>query len=125
MTKDEFDAKLEAAKEKAKMKWEGLKSGTRNVIGWCIDHPVETAAGLTALGTATAGITKLANKVDHKLEVKREDYRRKTEKYDPVTGSWLKLKRPMTSAEQIELAERRQGGESTTVILASMGILRR
>lgn len=125
MTKDELNAKLEAAKEKAKVKWESLKSGARSIVGWCIDHPAETAAGLTALGTAAAGVTKLASKVDHKLETRLEDYRRKTEKYDPVTGSWLKLKRPMTSAEQIELAERRQNGESTTIILASMDILKR
>jgi len=125
MTKEELRTKLDEKKAKVAQKWEDFKAKGRNFVGWCADHPTETAAGITAIGACAAGTAKLVSKIDKKIDIQREDYRRKTEKYDPVTGSWLKLKRPLTNSEQIELAERRQNGESSTIILASMGLLKR
>lgn len=125
MTKEQFEGKMEETKRKAKQKVEDIKSSARNVIGWCADHPGETIAGITALGACATGAAKLVGRVDRKLDDHREEKRRKLEKYDPVTGSWVMLKRPMTNQQQVELAERRQAGESTTVILSSMGLLKR
>lgn len=125
MTKDQFKGKILEIKRGIANKWNGFKRGVRDGIDWAKENPGEAAVLITAGATALAGAGKIAKSVDRKLDERRETKRRDTEKYDPVTGSWLKLKRPMTAREQVELAERRQNGESTTVVLSSMGILKR
>ena len=125
MTKDQFKGKILEIKRGIANKWNGFKRGVRDGIDWAKENTGEAAVLITAGATALAGAGKIAKSVDRKLDERRETKRRDTEKYDPVTGSWLKLKRPMTAREQVELAERRQNGESTTVVLSSMGILKR
>jgi hypothetical protein len=125
MTKDQFNGKVLEIKRKVKNKWNRFKDGVKDGIDWAKENPGEAAVIITAGATALAGAGKIAKNVDRRISEHRETNRRLTEKYDPVTGSWLKIKRPMTAREQVELAERRQNGESTTVILSSMGILKR
>lgn len=129
MTKEEFKLKMAESKEKitekAKEAKEKISDAGRKTVCWVADHPTESIGIATACGAAIGGVNKLVRAVDKKIDIQKEDYRRKTEKYDAKTGSWIKLKRPLTAREEVELAERRENGESLTLIMDSFGVLKR
>ena len=102
----------------AKLFGQSLKGTAIGVKDWIKDHPYETIG----LITATTALGKMCGKT---IGNKREEYRRKVEKYDPQTGSWVKIRRPLTAREQVEMAERRKNGESITIILDDFGLLKR
>jgi len=114
-TKEKFSEKV---KRQAKLFGNSVKETAVGVKDWVKEHPYETIGLLTA-------VTALGKMCGKTVGNGLEERRRNRSKYDPQTGSYVKLRRPLTAKEQVELAERRQNGESVTLILDDFGLLKR
>lgn len=111
------DFKKEARRrkiEEAKMKAKGAALG---VWGWAKDHPMES------LGIVTAGLG-VTKKTLGIRKVKTEERRRETEFYNPRTGMYSKIKRPLTAKEKSYAEKRFRNGDSWNDIFSDMKILK-
>lgn len=111
-----FKTKLAIQKTKAK-----VKDKTEQVKQWAKDHPNGVIAVVTVGIPAAYSLGREINKA---VKNHQEEERRKLETYDHRTDTWLQLRRRMTAAENQQLAQRMSAGESKTMILMDMGLLK-
>lgn len=120
-TPDEKAMKRQELKDKAQKVWGGIKKGASNAWSFFKANKEDILLLTTTGAAAIAGIKKLASHTT----AERRDYNRDYVYYDRSYDTHLRLKRPLTNAEQIELMKRRQAGEFSSDILEDMGVLRR
>lgn len=109
--KEKFDA----------FKW-NVKQKAIDIRDWCADHKEITVAAITI---GLPALYKTTKTVVHHADVKHDDYIRDHRTYDPSTGDYLYLKKPLRNDQKVELAERMAAGESKTIALSEMGVLKR
>lgn len=106
-------------------KWEDFKNSVRMKVDkacdWCRENPILSMILIPAALSASAGIAASASKA---VRAKTEERHRLMTQYDPEMGQYLKLKRPLKSHEQVELAKRHREGENITMILDDMNRLK-
>lgn len=100
--------------------WTTVKGKVKEGWDWTMSHKGEV---LTAFVIAKAAISlgKDAGVIKPR-EVKKEE-NRKLRIYDPHTGIWHDLRRPLTTKEKIYLEQRSANGESYGSILSDFGVL--
>ena len=100
--------------------WTTVKGKVKNGWDWTMSHKGEV---LTAFVISKAAISlgKDAGVIKPR-EVKKEETR-KLRIYDPHTGIWHDLRRPLTTKEKIYLERRSAEGESYGSILSDFGVL--
>lgn len=108
----------EQKREERKQKW---REWRQKVIDWCCDHPVITLTIISGLfGFAKASVKSTAKAIAAHQDKVHTDYRI----YDRATGQQLKLKRPLTTEQSVELDARHAQGETVTHALNEMGVLK-
>lgn len=116
MDKTLRNAKWEAKKRKAKelggKAWEATKSATM----WALDHKVEIAA-------VAGGVAVLA-KTGKKVMKVHDEYISERTIYDPSLKKSRRLKKPLTTSQMNELANRHRQGEKISDILEDMNVLK-
>lgn len=85
------------------------------------ENPDE-AAGLVCSAIFIGG-GALAKGISDKRKEKAEYTDRECRQYDPVTGQYYYIKRPMKSREKLELDRRMEAGERKGQVLADMRLL--
>lgn len=125
MNKEEFKSKVDEKandlKWKLRLKAEQAKNLGRDAVAWGMNHPAEAVGIIGGTATLIGGI----NKIGRRREKRREEKEKATRVYDNRTGSYVYLRKPLTQNQQVMLATRQMNGESTTLILKSMGVLKR
>lgn len=125
MNRDEFDAKIEKAKRKAKRISKRIKDDTEKVCNWIRENPREAiilGTGLfTAIGAASKGVANMSRTIQDINDKKDES----TRIWNPVDGLYLYTKRPLTGKQKLEFETRVQSGEARAAVLDSMGVLDR
>jgi len=115
---------LNRAKKKLTNTWRQTKKTAKVVWDVCKENKEVMAALVTA--TVTVGSAAYRGH-EKKVEYDRKKKERSCRIYDPHTGRYLYLKRPMTKKEQREFnareKEMEQTGETYFDILDDMGIL--
>lgn len=109
--------KIETAKRKFKEATDKAKQKAGEVYCWAKEHPAEAAS----LGASAAIIAK---KTIGYRAVKKEEYRRKTEFFDPRTGKYAFSRKPLTTKQQLEAERRYKENRNTTwtQVLYEMGL---
>ena len=90
-------------------------------IKWVEDNP-ELAIAITTV--AVPATVKGVKAISHAVEAKTEERHRLMETYNRRTDEYLQLKRPLKAREKEQLAIRMDRGESKTMILRDMGLLK-
>lgn len=113
MTFEEFKEK---ATKKTKDLYEAGKQKANDILDWTVENPEKAAI--------VGGILAYAGKsVSRMKKAKEEDDYRDRYIYNRSTGSYIKLRKPMTVRQQCEFDERKRNGESVTQILLSMRLI--
>ena len=114
-------SKLKEFAEKTKKK---AQETYDRVHDWCKQNEAIVVTVGPALLGAAVEIAKLGVKShNRRVDRKREEEREYTE-WDPKTGSYVKLKRPLTNPEKVEIAEKTRDDKVTkTQVLSQMGLL--
>lgn len=93
-----------------------IKAKGYDILDWIIDHPIQSFA-----------IGFIGVKVGSKIFDERAELRacrdRLTKEWDPESGCYYKVRRPLTNKESKELYRRQRDGERTIDILAQMKLL--
>lgn len=113
----------EVTKEKFEVvKWK-VKDGINESVNWIGNHKTEivlmTPMVISAFGFAGNGI-KYAKK---HMEIRHETRKRDLQIYDPSTGCYLYLKRPLRTSEKVALANRTYG-TTVTQCLDDLNVLK-
>ena len=106
----------EATKKKAKELYYGGRLIADDVLDWAVENPEKAAI-------VGAGLTYIAKNVPKIKRAKDEQDYRDRYIYNRSTGSYIKLRKPMTVRQQCEFDERKRNGESVTQILLSMRLI--
>ena len=119
---------FEELKSELNARWTGFtiktKVKTREIYQWCCTHK-EEAAFIATTGVAAVGaVSKIAHRIDHKLDLKHEQNLKDLYVYDRSLGIYHELRRKLKPSEAIEIDRRRANGESMIHILASMRLLK-
>ena len=107
---------FEEFKEKTKDLYEAGKQKANDVLDWAVENPEKAAI-------VGAGLTYIARNAPKIKKAKDEDDYRNRYIYNRSTGSYIKLRKPMTVRQQCEFDERKRNGESVTQILMSMRLI--
>ena len=95
----------------------------RSGVKWCEENK-ELAIAMIPVGMfAIKSIGNTIHSIDRKIDLKKEQNLQELYVYDHSLGMYHKLRRPLKPSEKIEIARRRENGESKIQILASMGLL--
>lgn len=112
-------------KFKLKLKYEMLKKKVcetgENVLNWVHDNPELSVAIATVTVPAACKAVKSASRA---ISDRTEEKHRMLTTYDHRTDTYLQLRRPMKRNEQEILAHRMNNGESKTMILRDLGLLK-
>lgn len=119
---------FEELKSELNARWTGFtiktKVKTREIYQWCCMHK-EEAAFIATTGVAAVGaVSKIARRIDRKLDLKHEQNLKDLYVYDRSLGIYHELRRKLKPSEAIEIDRRRANGESMIHILASMRLLK-
>ena len=79
---------------------------------------------ISAAAAIVPGLISLGKIAYRRIKNARENRRKMTTTYDRRTDQYVKLKRPLTAEEQKELAKRMRKGETKTMILEEMKLLK-
>ena len=120
MEEQKFDWKLKL-KLKAEMAKRKVKETGEKVMNWIHDNPELSVAIATVAVPATC---KAVKSVSHAVSDKVEENHRKLMSYDRRTDEYLQLRRPLKAHEQETLARRMNNGESKTMILRDLGLIK-
>ena len=119
MTKfEEFRGKVKDKYLVFKDKMGRLKDAVKR---WADENPSE-AAGLVCSVVFVGGGTAV-KAISAKKKEKEEFEERECRQWDPVTGQYYYIKRPMKSREKLELDRRMEAGERKGEILRDMRLL--
>ena len=112
-------------KEKLSEKFADAKMAVRQkvdkTIKWVEQNPELSVAIATVAIPATC---KTVKSISHAVEAKADERHRKLTTYDRRSDEYLHLRRPLKAREQEELALRMDRGESKTMILRDMNLLK-
>lgn len=106
----------ENATKKAKELYDAGKQKANDILDWAVENPEKAAI-------VGAGLTYIAKNTPKIKKAKEEDDYRNRYIYNRSTGSYIKLRKPMTVRQQCEFDERKRNGESVTQILLSMRLI--
>lgn len=114
------DFKKEAKRRKRKEAIEKyIKAPAYILLTWAANNPVEAVGACAALIPITSKCIKYK-------QMRAEDRRKAVRFYDNRSGKYVRIKRPLTVKEQVEVDRRfRLNQESYTSIFYDMGILRK
>lgn len=91
-------------------------------VAFCEQHPLfAMCVGSALLGLFTKTVTAVTRVAISEHQLKREEQLKDYRVYDRSSGDYVKLNRPLTGSEQVELDARHTNGESVTSILHDMG----
>ena len=115
-------------KEKVKEKWETFKVKASKIkdmtIAWANENPEQAGQVLVGLGgLCITGGGAIYHQAAKKAKKKKEHDESEKEQYDPRTGQYFYIRRPMTNAEKLQLSRRMQNGEYKAEILNDLGLL--
>ena len=112
---------------KRRVKFENMKRKVTdtaiNIYDWAKDNKEEAIALGSVVTAVGAGLAKQANRHDRNKKLKKEQELKDLYVYDRSAGMYLKLRRPLTNFEKLELDRRHHSGESVTHILMSLRVL--
>lgn len=101
---------------------ERRKQRLEALVAWCEQHPLfAMCIGMTGLSILTRTVTAVTRVAVTEHQLKREEQLKDYRVYDRSSGDYVKLNRPLTGAEQVELDARHSNGESVTSVLHDMG----
>lgn len=113
--------KLDNFKQSVKYRVWKMKEGTKQTaikVGhWCRENP---EAAVIASSFTIGAVSGIASGISSAAKRRRDD----TSVYDPVNFMYVRVKKPLTTKQQIELDERRKRGQSVTEALKEMRLLR-
>jgi len=119
---------FEEIKSELNARWTGftvkVKVKVRETYQWCCEHRDETAFIVTTGIGAIGAITKLGRRIDHKLDLKKEQDLKDLYVYDRSLGIYHELRRKLKPSEAMEIDRRRANGESMVHILNNMRLLK-
>ena len=111
-----FKEKFEDAKTK-------VKFAVKDTIDWCVENKEIVIASAPVVAVGAKGLTKLVGNIARNRNIKAEEEIKKLYVYDRRNGMYLKLRKPLTTAQKSEIDRRKRDGESLTQILTSMRML--
>ena len=114
--KSEFNAKKTAFEIKAQVK-------AREFMNWANANKEVIIAVAPVAIAAVKGVNGMVRTIDRKVDLRKEQQLKDLYIYDRSMGKYLKLRRKLTSREQVEFDMRKRSGESAAQILASMRLL--
>jgi ABC-type nitrate/sulfonate/bicarbonate transport system substrate-binding protein len=116
------EKELKKLKKKAERreKYDRFKQKLNQAWTWCIDNPEKAIPIGVAVG---GGIAKGAKTISRHAKLKEERELKDLYIYDRSTGFYWKLKKPLTSRQQMEINLRKTNGEKLGDILNSMRVL--
>ena len=114
--KSEFNAKKTAFEIKAQVK-------AREFMNWASANKEVIIAVAPVAIAAVKGVNGMVRTIDRKVDLRKEQQLKDLYIYDRSMGKYLKLRRKLTSREQVEFDMRKRSGESAAQILASMRLL--
>ncbi len=106
--KDEIEAKMNEIREKA-------KNGIREAWNWCLDNKNLIAAGIPLV---IFGVRK----IDKHLEISRGERLRNSCIYDRSMGMYLESKKPLTTAQKLDIDQLHKNGMSYSEIAKKLHI---
>lgn len=89
---------------------------------WCSENK-DLALLIGMFGVSVIGWA--AKWVAPSIDERRENRRLRSRIYDPQNGGYLYVKKPLTTAQMVELDRRRRAGQSVTQALDEMNVLKR
>ena len=108
-------------KLKAEMAKKKVCEKAEKVMDWVHDNPELSVAIATV---SVPAVCKAAKSVSRAVSDKTEERHRQLMTYDRRTDEYLRLRRPLKRQEQELLARRMNNGESKTMILRDLGLLK-
>lgn len=115
--------KFKWEERKRKMK-ENVRQKTEHAARWAYNNK-ELLVAVVPIATATIhGATKIISNAQKSQNLKKEEEARRLNIYDPSRGMYCRLRRPLTSDEQIRLDDLRSHGYSVTKALDMMEMLK-
>lgn len=115
-------------KSEANAKWTGFtikaKVKARQTLEWCRENRDEAALIVTAGIWVLGAVGKAARRIDHKIDLRKEQDLKDLYVYDRSLGIYHELRRKLRPSEALEIDRRRTNGESMAHILASMRLLK-
>lgn len=112
--------KKRSFKDKIHDGWDTTKKKIAGGWRWAMDNKADIGAAILAAG-AVIKLGKEAGLI--KTQQQRTIETRQAKVYDPHTGVYYYLRRPLTNAEKFELEERSRQGEGYGRILSDMDVL--
>lgn len=114
--KSDLSMKVAKAKEKT-------KKAAIEAANWAVENKeVVIALAPVAIGMVK-GTKSIVHSVDRKMDIRKEQNLKDLYIYDRSMGRYLKLRKKLSSNEQLEIERRKRNGESLCSILASMKLL--
>ena len=108
-------------KEERRYKYERIRDGLKI---WAYENPADAAAailgGITLVG---GGAMKVASDASKKRKKKQEWLEEECRQWDPRTGTYLYIKKPMTNNQKLALSQRMKAGEQKAEILRDMKLI--
>lgn len=114
--KDELKRKAANAKEKAARK-------AKDARAWCRANRDLLVVAIPAGATVASAGMKMHSKHVAKANLRKEKELQERYVYDRSLGMYHKLRKPLTSAQAIEIEKRRADGEKMAMILRSMKLI--
>ncbi len=119
---------FEEVKSTVNRKWTEFTVKTKAKIHetyiWCCEHREETAFIATTGIAAIGAINKMARRIDHKMDLHKEQQLKDLYVYDRSLGIYHELRRKLKPSEALEIDRRRANGESMARILSNMRLLK-
>ena len=117
ITMEDFKKKVNA-----KNRLDALKAIPGKTLTWVDEHWDKLCVGVPI---AIASAYKVSNLINTNLKNRREYIDKNLMYYDPSTHVWYELRRKMTNAEKVLLAERIKNGEKRIDVLQSLKVLKK
>ena len=114
------ESKKRSFKDRISDGWKNTKQKVANGWRWAMNNKADIGAAILAAG-AVIKLGKEAGLI--KTQQQRVVETRQAKVYDPHTGVYYYLRRPLTNAEKFELEERSRAGEGYGRILSDMDVL--
>ncbi len=116
------EKELKKLKKKAERRerYERIRQKFSKGVDWCINNPEKAIPLGVAIG---GGVTKIVKSANRHAKLKEERDLKDLYIYDRSTGFYWRLKKPLTSKQQMEINLRKTNGEKLGDILNSMRVL--
>lgn len=120
---DTLNFKLENFKSKAKQKAKAVYTEIKKDVKYGLDWVSENKEALVILVPATvAGVAEI-RKCNDRIQDRIERNKKKLKVHDPISNTWIPIKRPLRKNEQLIFAARRLDHEPVMVILRDLNLI--